>query len=189
MKSQTFANKFIAQSIEESAWKELSSSEELPWSQDLIATHRDKWDWDRLSNNSSIKWSVKMIDRFSCHIVWANLTCTLFYQRWHGMDLEYWQVEDLLKFIEKFEEKWDWEVISEQIDTPYIEAILDKFPQRVIWQKVAYNSNIKWSVELFNKYESQLSNVDEIKETSFWESLTKLKAGHILSQIMTDELK
>ncbi|MFI3268632.1 MAG: hypothetical protein R3Y51_07955 [Rikenellaceae bacterium] len=186
---QTFTNKFIAQGIEEAAWKELSSDNEtyFKWDEELIAKYIDKWDWDELSENGSVIWTSKMLDRFDSYINWSKLTSSLFCGRWNGLKFEKLHIDSLISYIEKHEEKWDWKEISEEIEILDIEKFIDRFSNRIMWQQLANNRNIMWTVELFNKYESQLSSVEDIKESCMWRSLARSRANTIFSQILTEK--
>ncbi len=187
--NQTFANKFVSQSIEKAAWKKLSESHSIAWSKELISYHIDEWDWDVLSENDSINWSAEMLDRFEHYLNWSKVTdAALCSSGWQCVDIKNWSREDLIAYIDKFIDKWDWEIISEDIDLPQIEFLLDRFPSKISWSKLANNRNIEWTFEMFAKYEEYLCSVDDIEDTKLWEALSEKKAGELLSKIRTSAL-
>ena len=143
-------------------WKELSSREDLPWSQELIARHEDRWLWSgyrSLSGNDGLPWSETLIARFEDRWDWEQLT---------KRDLP-WS-EDL---ILQFEDRWDWKELSRRESLPWSEQLVKRFENRWDWDKLSKNEALSWSEELIGRFEDRWTEVGYSEE---WYSLSRNKS-------------
>jgi len=122
-------------------WEKLSGRKDLPWSEELIARHEDRWHWSgftSLSRNDALPWSEALIARFEDQWDWERLT---------KRDLP-WS-ED---FIGRFEERWDWGELSYNEALPWSEELVERFKEQWDWGSLSQNEVLPWSEEFIAQY-------------------------------------
>ncbi|WP_118831778.1 ankyrin repeat domain-containing protein [Salinibacter ruber] len=125
-------------------WEKLSGRKDLPWSEELIARHEDRWYWSgftSLSRNDALPWSEALIARFEDRWNWERLT---------KRDLP-WS-ED---FIVQFEEQWDWSELSRNEALPWSEELVERFEEEWDWVNLGQNEALPWSKEFIAQHEDR----------------------------------
>ena len=74
---QSFEEEFFKRIRENEAWRNISGSDDIPWSEKIIDKYADKWDWTKLCGNHAINWTKDMIEKFKSRIDWDELSETI----------------------------------------------------------------------------------------------------------------
>ena len=177
---QSFEEEFIKRTCENDAWKKLSKSIELPWSEKLIEQYADKWDWTELCKNRSIVWTAEMIEKFRERINWNALSDTIIDFYYHEARHTDW---DLIK---KYESSWNWSLISRYANlTPeIIELFLDKWD----WKELVENREICWNFKLFDRFKQYMpiSDFSYFMNSWLWDGLVEMEEKIIIGKILSD---
>lgn len=159
-------------------WSAISQSKILPWSEELIDKYIDKWDWSILSGNngcslsginhseynSKFEWTIPMIEKYQDRIEWGVLTFHLFCNQ---QEREVFDNE----LFERFESKWDWDVLSEY-SFLLSEEIIDKYLDKWDWKLIINNELILGDWDCYQFYEKYKSKILTIKSSDFYISIT-----------------
>ena len=54
--------------------------------------------------------------------------------------------------IERFEERWSWDALSENKSLPWSLELIERFEDRWYWQGLANNEGLPWSIELLEHF-------------------------------------
>ncbi len=178
--NQTLEMQFMTSKIKRQAWTELSRSSKVPWSEQLILKHLNKWDWSELSSNENIHWTSSMLNKFMFHINWGKLTRNYVHQ------FENWDINTVIAFVEKYSSEVDWNVISRWFYHPRGEQLIEKFSNHIEWDELAQNCRFTWTQERVEKYDKYLSDLSEDALESVIKGLVKEKTRRLMGQIATD---
>lgn len=78
------------------------------------------WDWDEISNNKHLPSDILSLDKYKNKFNWAVLSknesiqSKFSYANW-GLDRNGCH-DNIVKYLKQFKEKWDWEILSHNID-------------------------------------------------------------------------
>jgi hypothetical protein len=178
---QSFEEEFIKRIRENDAWKKLSASSELPWSEKLLEQYADQWDWTELSQNKAITWTAEMIDKFQARIDWNELTESITACRYNDSRPTHWDI------IKRFESKWDWKTISRNashITPEVIEQFIDKWD----WKELIENREINWNFKLFERFKRYIPIADfsHFKQSTLWDKLVEIEERIITGKILAE---
>jgi len=161
-----WTEEFLIQNAEILPWEFLCANQHLNWTEELIDILAPYWKkaekkssqhtvspWKGLCSNPSVPWSRKLIEKYQKSFLrpygvdWKELS--------RNPNLP-WQEENLL---EKFKEKWNWELLSVNNGVGFTEEQIEKYKDLFIWdsgsgsnQNIASNTNLPWSIEFIKKY-------------------------------------
>lgn len=178
---QSFEEEFIKRIRENDAWRKLSASSELPWTEKLIEQYADKWDWLELCENKSIPWTAELIEKFWARVNWNSLSESI-------IDFNYRETKYIdWDFIKKFESNWNWKSISRNayfITPEIIEQFIDKWD----WKELIENNEISWSFKLFERFKRYIpiSDFSHFKQSHLWDGLVETEEKIIIGKILAE---
>lgn len=133
--------------VEKEAWENISRNAKL--TPEMIEQFSRQLDWNLLSENDSIRWTVKLVSDYKDEINWEALSENLF------RDEETLNCYEHEKIVRKFPELLDWKVLSGLL-LPTRKGYLRKFSDRWDWEIIAENIAIEWNDALFKEFEEKL---------------------------------
>jgi hypothetical protein len=113
-------------------WEELSLNKGIKWDVNLIEKYISKVNFKALSSNPSVQWSIELIKKYNNHWDWAELSHNC------GIDFNY-------VMLLQFEEQWHW---KPKLNNWY----WDEYKDEKIKKCLASNKNIKWTLEIVDKF-------------------------------------
>ncbi len=183
--NQIFTAPFMDAQLEKAAWKHLSAETTDPAiATKLMREYSDKLHWKSLCGNRDIKWNIELLRNFAHRIDWEELNRTLFDSWRSGVDVDKWRIEEVIALIEEFENRWNWDDLSSEINHPQVEEILQKYASKLNWSNVANNRSVKWTIPMVSKFEQYLANVEDIEDTHLWCELAERRAEEIVAEIL-----
>lgn len=161
-------------------WSFISSYENLPWTPEMINLYKNKivfslWalNWEKpgvnlngdmfeifkhweephgknpthyysflggsLCLNKGIKWNKPLIDTIGELINWNELSLII----------------NDIQLIKDYEDKWNWDVLSQNANLPWNFNLLDSYANKWNWKYLSGNPNLPWNFELLKKYEDR----------------------------------
>lgn len=150
--SAGFGQEFIRKHAPSLSLERVVRSLDLAWSFELIAEWESSWGWEGLSGNPAIPWTLEWVERFTEHLNWKSLS------RNTG---RFW-TRDLLAVSEA---KWDWTALFGNEGVGWDVELLSQFyahwgEDEEEWggpkTNLSLNTNVKWTDELFHKFEEDL---------------------------------
>ncbi len=156
--------------------KEISKSDVLPWSYNLIKRFEENWDWDELNRNNAILWNIGLIDSFFKYIKWDILSANTSVLWTTELLIKYQNLinfrmianksnlDDKVKFIicenlYKIERKksggYGYDVfhhLSDNLNMPWTEEFIEKYKYKISWFKFSNNCYVPWSIELIENF-------------------------------------
>lgn len=158
---------FIAQMLEQEAWKEISESHALTL--DQLELYKDKLDWEEVSGNCNIAWTVQILEKFKKRINWRELSSRA--------DRYLLSVE----MLEQFKEYWDWNELSRNSDLPL--AAIEKFADLLDWKELIdrYHDDM-YNEEFVKKYQQYIPAA-HFKGSCLWRKLVEDKAARLRQQL------
>lgn len=105
-------------------FNKLSINTKLEWNEELINKYYLKWDWSKLSANIGINWTKSMIDRFSSHIDFLKISSN---------NSVNWNIE----LISKYRDNFCWKSLSNNKGLPWSFELLEMFSEYWIWQPIS----------------------------------------------------
>lgn len=152
------------------SWDYLSENEYLPWSIELITAFEEKWNWKKISENNSIGFSSEILQKFKSRINFKSLS--------NNINVEW----SRLGLYGSNRNKLDWNILSNNpsIDEKFIKENSDKIIFSGSRDGFDWNvsASVKGSTGRFTPEKSLSSNPninwtdsliqDYIKKLDFW---------------------
>jgi len=184
---QNIGEEFFRLIREKEAWKEISKSSDIPWSDKLVEKYADKLDWEELCDNPSFNWSIELIEKYSHKIDWDNLSENILRSPFSDSFVKVvdWAV------IKRFEGSWNWHKLSRFCDN-FTEETLEQFANNLDWGEIIDNRDITWSYRLYEKFRQYIpiNNLERFQDSYLWESIiefdAKILEGEMLKEAMND---
>jgi hypothetical protein len=184
-------------------WGRLSSNKKLPWSDSFIETYKNYWSYGNLAQNESIPWTFDLIEKyqldwadlqFNSKVLWTAEIIERFQQEveerkkflfdlnWNKLSgnpfEKRYNVDWSIELIQRFRNKWDWELLTKNKHLPWsidlidkfyfdwshssftfsflwTEEIIETFPYVCNWDYLSYGQNVEWSHTLIQKFEDK----------------------------------
>jgi hypothetical protein len=141
---------FIEMYEDKWTWKNLSGNPELPLSDYLIEKYKEKWDWEVLCSNPNLHLSVNQLEKYEKYLYWGN--------KYYLDGLSGSSLPSSIPMIEKYLNKWDWEVLSTNENIEWTIELIDKYADKLLWGfnggncGISSNSKLPWSKDLIDKF-------------------------------------
>ena len=169
MVTKNWNDDFLSQLIDEQAWKELS--QDFQWSEQLLEKYADKVDWHEVSGNNQMLWTASMLEKFKKRIDWRELS---------GTSHQYLLNAEILA---RFEQYWDWHVLSDNSSLELSRELLDKFIERWDWREIIG----RWDDALFDegfleRYKEHLP-ASELQNSRLWDKIVEKRKMLLANQI------
>ncbi len=177
--TQTFDEDFLKRIRENYAWKNISGSEQIPWSEKLIEANADHLDWFELSGNKNIPWTNDLIEKYKSRIDWNELSRAVSYVFGRGSKAINWDL------IQNYESFWNWHLLSENIGH-ITEEKLTKYAGKWDWKQLIDNRHLNWSFELYWKFRQYIptGNLEDFTRSSLWSDLVAIEEKMITGKIL-----
>lgn len=151
-------------------WENLLKNAGISWSKKLIDKYYDivekpyKWErenweisiyrdttptkflspfWSSICYSNKIDWTESFIEEFQEILNFKNVLSA-------RNDLP-WTID----LLEKFEDKWDWKLLSENENLFWSEEMISRFEHKWNWNSLSKNTGIYWNFDLLKKYETK----------------------------------
>ena len=143
-------------------WSSLSANKNLPWSFELLEKYEQRWDWNNISNNQSIEWTAKLIERFDDKLYFDTILNDN--QINEG---EYWYEDSNYglssnknvclteELIEKYIDRWNWSILSENEKLPWSVDFFNKYILRWDLHKLSGNNKFPFTEAIISTYEER----------------------------------
>lgn len=143
-------------------WSSLSANKNLPWSLELLEKYEHRWDWNNISNNQSIEWTAKLIERFDNKLYFDTILNDN--QINEG---EYWCEDSNYglssnknvclteELIEKYIDRWNWSILSENEKLPWSVDFFNKYILRWDLHKLSGNNKFPFTEVIISTYEER----------------------------------
>ena len=156
----------------EEAWKQLSN--DFNWSETLLEKWQDKVDWNAISENIKIQWTIPMIQKFKNRIDWDKFS-------------RYAETETLTEnVIDAFKDKWNWSELSENSNLELTFEFLDKYADRLDWEKIISHWNCSLynekGIEFYEKYKDFIA-ASTLQNTRLWDEIVCQRKKQLIAEI------
>lgn len=141
-KSLPWSEEFIEKHIDRWDWFNLSSNESLPWSTIFFEKYINKWDWNELSSNRNLPWSTEFIEKYEDEWNWSNLSS--------NENLP-WSID----FFVRYDDNWNWSNLSLNLKLPWSIELIEKYEENWDWHYLSCNENLPWSITLIDLYKEK----------------------------------
>ncbi len=161
-KNLTWSLELINQYEDRWSWSSLSANRNLPWSLELLEKYEQRWDWNNISNNQSIEWTAKLIERFDHKLYFDTILNDNQINEgkyWHqksnyglSSNKNVCLTEEL---IEKYIDRWNWSILSENEKLPWSVDFFNKYIGRWDWHKLSGNNKFPFTEVIISTYEER----------------------------------
>jgi hypothetical protein len=175
-----FEEEFFKNIRNKAAWKNISKSDKIPWSEKLIEKYADKLDWTELCENDNIPWNAEMIEKFKKRIDWEALSKCILWRNENKCFFD-WNI------LKKFENYWNWYELSKY--SSFIPTfVIEEYADNWIWKELIDNRHIPWSYEMFEKFKKYIpiADFDTLQRSALWLRLVELDEHILLGQILAE---
>lgn len=172
MTTKNWNNDFMAQVLEEAAWKELSN--EFAWNEQLLEKYKDKVVWKEISGNSQILWTTSMMEKYKNKIDWEELS---------GSDNEHLFTAENL---EKYKDCWNWRELSRNSDIELTPALLEQFADYWDWSEIIdrYRQDELYSMEFLEKFKDYIP-ASALQRSRLWDKLVEDEKKQLKIRILS----
>lgn len=158
--------------IEKIDWMQLSYSQLLNWSDELIETYKEQWVWFHLSRNRSIPWNAELIAKYVDKWYWHALSANEYLPWSDGLIGQFYGKWDWMKLCENVAIQWDINLIekyqNEWMNIENYWSLLYSAEEK-FWMGICENTSLKLSIELLERYQDSIHwDILSSNETSFW---------------------
>ena len=181
--AQTFDEDFLKRIRENYAWKNISGSDQIPWSEKLIDANADHLDWFELSGNKNIPWTIELIEKYKSRIDWNELSRAVSSWNSRGSNAINWDL------FEKYGSLWNWHILSGNIGF-ITEEKLAKYAGNWDWKELIDNRNVNWSFELYLKFRTYIPTQDlnNLTNSALWSDLVEIEEKMITGKILEETI-
>jgi hypothetical protein len=147
-----WSHEFIDEHIDKWDWFWLSKNSGLPWSESFLKTYIRWIDWNGLSQNRVLPWKdlLTIENNFSIKNLFNQSKSPWFVSFFKkNIDNWNWETFSMLgkngafqfseKIIEKYKDKWSWDLLSRNDSLPWSESFFEKYTDRWDYEKMAIN--------------------------------------------------
>jgi hypothetical protein len=178
-------------------WRALSTNESLPWSMELLMRFKDRWNWPVLSKNRFLPWAdlLMLFDVTRKYAGTTIPEC--YWQKWLNdpntprelleqyENLWEWSIYpendlrdifieasglkeiDWLEWLDRFEDKWDWEELSQHTSLLWPISLLrnDENLESSLLLGLSHSESLTWPFEFIERIDNYFD-----KQSKDWES-------------------
>ena len=186
MEKQELNNYLLDKQLRQEAMKEISRS--FPLTNEMLNEFSDELDWKEVSRNGHINWTAELIERWAHHIDWFQFS--------HCAN------ERILtpNIIERFKDKWNWEVLSGNGSFEFSCELIDKYIDRWDWHNLieilfdgypsrnTCNNGFKEVSprEFFERYHEHIPMDDDFEDSPLWVNLVYEEQKKIERQLVEE---
>lgn len=177
----SFEQEIINQMYQRDVWKNISGSDEIIWTLELLIKYEDKIDWKELSKNIEIEWTVEIIEHFKTKLDFKKLSISMF-QRSYRINKK-----DNILVIRKYPDLFDWSELS-KYELPIYNNVIDEFLTYWDWEELIDNHNVHWTKKMYKKYFFYLRHISlsTITDSRLWYNIVEIEQKKIDYQIITE---
>lgn len=172
MATKNWNNDFMANVLEEAAWKELSS--EFAWNEPLLEKYKDKVMWKEISGNDHILWTTSMLEKYKNKIDWDELS---------GSDHTHLFTAENL---EKYKGYWNWRELSRNSDIELTPTLLEQFVEYWDWSEIidCYSRDELYCMEFLEKYQDYIP-ASYLQSSRLWDKLVEDEKKQLKIRILS----
>jgi hypothetical protein len=149
-------------------WDDLSRSEKLTLTDQLIERFKYRWSWDeiiKIERKNGVPTYIRIFE-----INFFDEICTnIYYDTGNVIDEEFldaliehssvWShlsrdinIKNNYSLIEKFEKKWDWTLLTSNNSIEWTSELIEKYKNKIDWEVFSLNPSVQWSEDLIELY-------------------------------------
>ena len=127
--------------------------------------------WDTLSSNNRFTWSENFVNAHIDKINWKIFTeCLATFETPSVAQCAFRK-----KVLDLYDNKLDFEVLSENDNIDFTQEIIEKYKKRWDWSKLINNPAIVWDESLLKQYDKYISTIaaEDLKVSYMWACLVE----------------
>ena len=153
------------------AWKKVSR--EFLWTESLLEKYQDKVDWYEVSSNWQMVWTIPIVQKFKERIDWHALSG---------------HIHITETFLELFKDELDWSELSCSINIreEISDELLEKYADKWDWEMIINH----WDINLFNKkgeeFYTKFKNhipVSKLYKSRLWDVIIDQQKKQLIEEI------
>lgn len=115
----------------------------IPWTNSIIETYKDKINWTRFSSRSDVKWN-EVLYSFTYYIDWKELSKN---------ESVNWSIYSIIKY----ENLIDFKILSANPKVEWSKTLLNRYKEKFDWSLLALNKGICWNSNLISEFRDKIS--------------------------------